>query len=166
MNGKTRNDRRKTRRNTDEGGRPDKAGEMRAERDAGRGRNGQREMRAEGDAGRGRCGPAREKRKTGRKTEDGKKDGAKSDAAKTDRTAESGGKKNRPAQPQARRHGPKAGIQYLFLLAQNTHRNVENRRIVQRNDTPVRSRFEVHADAFLRFVLTAEVVADCVHVDS
>ena len=25
--------------------------------------------------------------------------------------------KNRPAQPQARRHGPKAGIQYLFLLA-------------------------------------------------
>lgn len=52
MNGKTRNDRRKTRRNTDEGGRPDKAGEMRAERDTGRGRHG----------------PARERRKTGRKT--------------------------------------------------------------------------------------------------
>lgn len=76
MNGKTRNDRRKTRRNTDDGGRTDKAGEMRAERNTDRGRNGQREMRA------GK-----------RKTEDGKKDGAKSDAAKTDRTAESGGKK-------------------------------------------------------------------------
>ena len=76
MNGKTRNDRRKTRRNTDDGGRTDKAGEMRAERNTDRGRNGQREMRA------GK-----------RKTEDGKKDGAKSDATKTDRTAESGGKK-------------------------------------------------------------------------
>ena len=76
MNGKTRNDRRKTRRNTDEGGRPDKAGEMRAEGDTDREKHGQWEMRA------GK-----------RKTEDGKKDGAKSDAAKTDRTAESAGKK-------------------------------------------------------------------------
>jgi len=78
MNGKTRNDRRKTRRNTDDGGRTDKAGETRAERNTGKGKCGQREMRA------GK-----------RKTEDGKKDGAKSDATKTDRTAESGGKKNR-----------------------------------------------------------------------
>jgi len=75
MNGKTRNDRRKTRRNTDEGGRPDKAGELRAERNTDRGRHGQRETRAVGNAGSGKCGPAREKRKTGRKTEDGKKDG-------------------------------------------------------------------------------------------
>lgn len=58
MNGKTRNDRRKTRRNTDEGGRPDKAGEMRAEGDTDREKHGQWEMRA------GK-----------RKTEDGKKDG-------------------------------------------------------------------------------------------
>ena len=76
MNGKTRNDRRKTRRNTDEGGRPDKAGEMRAEGDTDREKHGPWEMRA------GK-----------RKTEDGKKYGAKSDAAKTDRTAESAGKK-------------------------------------------------------------------------
>ena len=52
MNGKTRNDRRKTRRNTDDGGRTDKAGEMRAER----------------NTDKGKCGPARERRKTGRKT--------------------------------------------------------------------------------------------------
>lgn len=149
MNGKTRNDRRKTRRNTDDGGRTDKAGEMRAERNTDRGRNGQREMRA------GK-----------RKTEDGKKDGAKSDAAKTDRTAESGGKKNRPAQPQARRHGPKAGIQYLFLLAQNTHRNVENRRIVQRNHASVRPRLEVDTHAFFRLVFPSEIVADGVYIDS
>ena len=81
-------------------------------------------------------------------------------------TAESGGKKNRPAQPQARRHGPKAGIQYLFLLAQNTHRNVENRRIVQRNHASVRPRLEVDTHAFFRLVLASEIVADGVYIDS
>lgn len=149
MNGKTRNDRRKTRRNTDDGGRTDKAGEMRAERNTDRGRNGQREMRA------GK-----------RKTEDGKKDGAKSDATKTDRTAESGGKKtglrNRRPDDTARR----AGIQYLFLLAQNTHRNVENRRIVQRNHASVRPRLEVDTHAFFRLVFPSEIVADSVYIDS
>ena len=132
---------------------------------------GLRETRTEGDTDREKHGQwemraGKRKRKTGRKTEDGKKDGAKSDAAKTDRTAESGGKKNRPAQPQARRHGPKAGIQYLFLLAQNTHRNVENRRIVQRNHASVRPRLEVDTHAFFRLVFPSEIVADSVYIDS
>ena len=74
--------------------------------------------------------------------------------------------KNRPAQPQARRHGPKAGIQYLFLLAQNTHRNVENRRIVQRNHASVRPRLEVDTHAFFRLVLASEIVADGVYINS
>ncbi len=74
MNGKTRNDRRKTRRNTDEGGRPDKAGEMRTERntgkremrtegDTGREKHGQREMRAKGNAGRQEKDGRREERR-------------------------------------------------------------------------------------------------------
>ena len=74
--------------------------------------------------------------------------------------------KNRPAQPQARRHGPKAGIQYLFLLAQNTHRNVENRRIVQRNHASVRPRLEMDTHAFFRLVFPSEIVADGVYIDS
>lgn len=74
--------------------------------------------------------------------------------------------KNRPAQPQARRHGPKAGIQYLFLLAQNTHRNVENRRIVQRNHASVRPRLEVDTHAFFRLVLASEIVTDGVYINS
>ena len=53
-----------------------------------------------------------------------------------------------------------------LLLAQDAHCNIENRRIVHRNDTPVRSRFEVHADAILRYVLAAKVIADSVYVDS
>ena len=77
MNGKTRNDRRKTRRNTDEGGRPDKAGEMRAEGDTDREKHGQWEMRAgkrKTEDGK-KDGRRKERRKTERKTEDGKKDG-------------------------------------------------------------------------------------------
>lgn len=142
--------------------------ETRTEGDTGREKHGQWEMRAgkrKTEDGK-KNGRREERRKTGRKTEDGKKDGAKSDAAKTDRTAESGGKKNRPAQPQARRHGPKAGIQYLFLLAQNTHRNVENRRIVQRNHASVRPRLEVDTHAFFRLVFPSEIVADSVYIDS
>lgn len=71
MNGKTRNDRRKTRRNTDEGGRPDKAGEMRAEGDTDREKHGQWEMRA------GK-----------RKTEDGKKDGRRKERRGKERCGE------------------------------------------------------------------------------
>ena len=47
-----RNGGRKTRRNTDAGGRTDKAGELPAERATGRGSYGQRELRAEGATGR------------------------------------------------------------------------------------------------------------------
>ena len=71
MNGKTRNDRRKTRRNTDEGGRPDKAGEMRTERNTGK-----REMRTEGDTGREKHGQRemRAKGNAGRQEKDGRRE--------------------------------------------------------------------------------------------
>ena len=121
-----------------------------------------------GDTGREKHGQW-EMRAGKRKTEDGKKDGAKSDAAKTDRTAESGGKKtglrNRRPDDTARR--PAYNIYfYLFLLAQNTHRNVENRRIVQRNHASVRPRLEVDTHAFFRLVFPSEIVADSVYIDS
>ena len=68
----------------------------------------------------------------------------------------------------------------IMVIAENLTVIVENERyllhpgdimvipsgVVQRNDTPVRSRFEVHADALLRFVLAAKVIADSVYVDS
>ena len=38
----------------------------------------------------------------------------------------------------------------ITLLAQDTHCNVENRRVVQRDDAPVRTRFEMHADTLFR----------------
>ena len=64
-----RNGGRKTRRNTDAGGRTDKAGELPAERATGGESYGRRELRAERATGGESYGPARRKRKTGRKTE-------------------------------------------------------------------------------------------------
>lgn len=89
-----RNGGRKTRRNTDAGGRTDKAGELPAERATGRGRHG----------------PARERRKTGRKT------GQRAMRRRQTGQRSPPAKKNRPAQPQARRHGPK-GRHTIFISA-------------------------------------------------
>ncbi len=54
----------------------------------------------------------------------------------------------------------------LFLLAEDAHRYVENRRIVERHHAAVGAGFEVHAHALFGFVLAAEIVADGLHVDS
>ena len=117
-------------------------------------RCGLRETRAEGDTGRQEKDGRREERRGKERCDEDRQDSGVRR------------QKNRPAQPQARRHGPKAGIQYLFLLAQNTHRNVENRRIVQRNHASVRPRLEVDTHAFFRLVFPSEIVADSVYIDS
>ena len=99
MNGKTRNDRKK----------PDGI-QTKEDGPTKLARCGLRETRAEGDTGRGRHGPARERRKTGRKT------GQRAMRRRQTGQRSPPAKKNRPAQPQARRHGPK-GRHTIFISA-------------------------------------------------
>jgi len=54
----------------------------------------------------------------------------------------------------------------LFLLAEDTHRHVENSRVVERHHAAVGPGLEMNAHALLGFVLAAEIVADGLHVDS
>ena len=63
-------------------------------------------------------------------------------------------------------HGRTKYRKLLLLFAQDTHRHVENRRVVQRHDTAVGTRFEVHADTLLGLVFASEIVADGFYVYS
>lgn len=144
MNGKTRNDRKK----------PDGI-QTKEDGPTKLARCGLRETRAEGDTGRQEKDGRREERRGKERCGEDRQDSGVRRQKKT-------GLRNRRPDDTARR----AGIQYLFLLAQNTHRNVENRRIVQRNHASVRPRLEVDTHAFFRLVLASEIVADSVYIDS
>lgn len=54
----------------------------------------------------------------------------------------------------------------ILFVAQDTHRSIEDSRIVQCNDTSVGARFEMDTHALLGFMLPSEVVADSVYIDS
>lgn len=144
MNGKTRNDRKK----------PDGI-QTKEDGPTKLARCGLRETRAEGDTGRQEKDGRREERRGKERCGEDRQDSGVRRQKKT-------GLRNRRPDDTARR----AGIQYLFLLAQNTHRNVENRRIVQRNHASVRPRLEVDTHAFFRLVFPSEIVADSVYIDS
>lgn len=53
-----------------------------------------------------------------------------------------------------------------LLLAQDAHRHIEYRRIIERYHAAVRSRFEMNPDALLRLVAASEIVADSFYIDS
>ena len=57
-------------------------------------------------------------------------------------------------------------IRRLLLLTEDTHRHVEDRRIVQRNHAAIRSRLEMYAYALFRLVFPAEIVTDSLYVDT
>ena len=71
----------------------------------------------------------------------------------------------RPALPQARIR--RSGLHILSVLfAEDTHCNVENRRVVQRDHTAVRPGFKMNTHTLLRLVLAPEIVADSLYVNS
>ena len=50
------------------------------------------------------------------------------------------------------------GLNGLFLLAQDAHRNIEDRRVVQRNNTTIRSRLKVNTYTLLGYMAATKVV--------
>ncbi len=59
------------------------------------------------------------------------------------------------------------GFVILFLFTQNTHCNIKNPGVIQRNHTAVGSRFEMNTDTLFSIVmLTTEIVTNGIGIDS